>query len=329
MRPALRSACLALALGCVHVQASADGPTSNAAVAQRLYDEAKAAMSAEHYAQACAMFAESHRLDPATGGTLLNLAVCHEKQGKVATASAEFEEAAALARHFGRSDREELARSHLDALRPHVSTLALSISDTANVPGLALTLDGVEIGRAAWGGIPVDPGEHVVDVTAPGKVPSTLHVTIGTDKEMRTISIAALADTPQPVVAPPTAPPPAPRPAALSPSPPNDGTGSRRTSGFIVAGLGVAATGIGAAFGISALSTNFDSKNECAHGCTARGADDSRTALFQANVANVGIGVGLVALALGTYLVATSHGASHPVVSASSAGGVVGWGGSW
>src|SRR5262249_35450838 len=83
--------------------------------AQVLFEQARQLVAAGRYAEACAMFAESQRLDPA-GGTLLNLAVCHESEGKMLAAWAEFHEARVQARQDGRTDREDLAAAHIARL---------------------------------------------------------------------------------------------------------------------------------------------------------------------------------------------------------------------
>src|SRR5688500_18545046 len=70
---------------------------SDKALAEVLFREGRQLLQRGETDAACEKFAESHRLDEALG-TLLNLAVCHESQGRFASAWAEFHQAAATAR---------------------------------------------------------------------------------------------------------------------------------------------------------------------------------------------------------------------------------------
>jgi hypothetical protein len=315
------------------------------AVAQRLYEEAKTAMAQQDFTSACQKFAESNRLDPATGGTLLNLAVCHEKLGKIATASAEFEDAAQLARHYGRADRERLARDHIEKLRAFVSILTLRVPDeVASIAGLTISIDGVPLGRPAWDGIPVDPGTHTVRAEAPGKASWSANVTIGAAATKPTVELAPLADAP---VAPPALPaPPAP---VLAPSPSatpivaSDGgvrRGADRTAAFVVGGLGVTGLVVGSVFGITALQLNASSKRNCdapQGSAAACGSDlDGQHASIDANVSNVAFGVGIVGLGVAAYVLLTAPRAASGsssnvriVPAWTDRGGSVGLQGAW
>lgn len=101
--------------------------------------------------------AESERLD-AGGGTRLNLALCHERTGRLAAAYADYEESLTRAIRDGRADRERFAREHLATLEPRIPTI--SVVGTSG----AVLVDGVEIRIAEGARLRVDPGIHVIVV---------------------------------------------------------------------------------------------------------------------------------------------------------------------
>jgi len=75
---------LALALAVTAAPLAARAQTTGAA--EMLFEEGRRLLESRDVAAACAKFAESQRLEPA-GGTLMNLAACHERAGKTATGS--------------------------------------------------------------------------------------------------------------------------------------------------------------------------------------------------------------------------------------------------
>src|SRR5262245_1202284 len=87
-------------MGTAHGQPSSE----EKAVAEGLFQEGRKAMASGQIADACAKFSESYRIAQRLG-TLLNLATCHEAEGKTASAWAEFVEAAALSRRSDQADR--------------------------------------------------------------------------------------------------------------------------------------------------------------------------------------------------------------------------------
>jgi len=142
-------------------------PLTDEQVAQSLFETARALMERGDYAKACPMLVESQRLDPG-GGTLLNVALCHEGEGKLATAYFELNQAATQAVKDGRKDREEIARQHIAALAPKLPRLLVRVSEP-RPDGLAIRIDGAPANVAILDvPTPVDPGKHVVEVSAPG-----------------------------------------------------------------------------------------------------------------------------------------------------------------
>jgi hypothetical protein len=158
----------ACALVALPSAARADGTETDRQIAQSLFDDGRALMEAHRYGEACPKFADSQRLDPG-GGTLLNLALCHELEGKTATAWTEFREALSIAQRDDRKDRQELASLHIAALGPKLMRLTVVVPEGVAAREPEVTLDRSRLPSAAWNtSIPVDPGEHRVAVTAAG-----------------------------------------------------------------------------------------------------------------------------------------------------------------
>ena len=135
-------------------------------LAQALFEEGRRLMDKKRYAEACPKLAESQRLDPG-GGTLLNLAICHEKEGRLATAKIDYDDALTLATKDGRKDRQQIARERLAAIEPLIPRISVVVATASDTEGLEVKLDGLVLRRAAWGvATPVDPGAHTIEASA-------------------------------------------------------------------------------------------------------------------------------------------------------------------
>lgn len=187
-------------------------------LAETLYREGRQLLLDRRYEEACLKFAESHRLDPATG-TLLNLGNCHEAQGKFASAWLAFGEALRAARRELREDRVKFAEERLAAVELSLSRLTLAVT-APDLNGLQVKVDGVAIGPAAYGvASPIDPGTHLIEASAPGHKPWSTQVTIDKVPQNHLVTVPGLE--PEPLLLPPSAPPSAgaaaPAPAPLPP----------------------------------------------------------------------------------------------------------------
>lgn len=134
--------------------------------------------------KACALFAESLRLDPAVG-TALNLAECEQRRGRLAMALRQWQQAINLAKATN-DERLEVAMERHAALEPRVPKLTVRLEPGAP-DGVVVMREDVELGRASLGrALPVDPGRHVIVVTAPGHEDSRQTVLLreGEDKKV-------------------------------------------------------------------------------------------------------------------------------------------------
>ncbi len=277
----------------------ADPTPTERALARELFEQGRSLMADKSYAKACAKLGESQRLDPAPG-TLLNLAVCHEAEGKTATSWSEFNDALTLARRDGRQDRVELAKARLAKLKPRLSRLTIEVPAASTAPDLAVRLDGASVGKPVWGGaVPTDPGNHVIEAAAPGRKPFRVQLALGDDADRKRVTIPKLA-----LLESQDAPPSRPKPASVQdPGVPQSG-GGQRTAGYVIGGVGIAAIGVGSFFGLRAFSKWDERNSHCTKaGCDPTGVEAGDTAEQSAVIANVGIGIGMVGLAAGTYLV--------------------------
>jgi hypothetical protein len=285
----------------------------NPAAAQALYDDARRLVDAGRFAEACPKFKASYELDPG-GGTLLNLADCYEREGKVALAWSTFKEALVIAQRDGRNDRIEFANQHLVALEGRLARLTVTLSNEARVPGISVSVDGTPLGEAAWGvAMPIDPGKHVVRVEAPGKQPfeATFEVAANVSAQ-KTIVVPALTDAAARVDSNPAEFELSDAPGAV---PGARHSSSQRTIGWIVGGAGVASLAVGSYFGLRAFSRWEDRKDACAGGCTQAAKTAGDEANDAATISTIGFGVGFVAAAVGTFLI-VSGAKERPSTSA-------------
>jgi hypothetical protein len=275
--------------------------------AEALFQRARTLMEKNDFATACPMLEEAYALDHGEG-TLLAMALCHENNGKPATALREYRESLALAVHANRSDRVMLAESHVQRLEARVPRIALRLP--SSIPaGLSLTLDGAPADRATMlAGAPVDPGRHDIAAATPGHAAWRTEVEVTATSGSVVVDVPAFASEASPVVAPSHAPSPAPARSS-----------GARILGFTLGGLGVASLGVGTSFGIAAFTAEAKSRDRCqGNACTPDGVSFNHEARQDALVADVTIGAGAVVAATGLFFLlrspSSASAARPPVV---------------
>ena len=277
--------------------------------AQQLFDEARALMKDGNYAEACPKLAESQKLDPG-GGTILNLGICLRQQGRNVEAWNALTQALAQARRDGRADREKTAEKQLAALSTGVSRWVLRLAPADSPEPVTVTIDGVPLTVEQLGSpLPLEPGSHEVRASAAHHQSWSVQIRVEASAGEQQLTIPALEPEvrvqPPPVVAPPPT-------AAAVVAPAADAAGGPRTNRadhglrpevYAAFGVGALALGVGTYFGVRSLSLKSDSNRHWdGQYCTAPSCvDDWDRAQTSARVCDISVGVGLLALGVGTY----------------------------
>jgi hypothetical protein len=287
---------VALVFACsAKIAAAADPSTATVATAQALFDEARKLFDDGRFHEACEKFGASAKIEPREG-TLLNLALCHQKEGKTASAWVEFIAARARARAEGHPEREKFATERIDALAATLTRLRLVVAAESRAPGLTLTLDGEKTADAAWNtDIPVDPGPHVVEASAPGRVAwrKDIDVEGRVDHPVAVLEVASLSP-----LANPSPPPGSPTVADV-----HARSNGERLLGFSLVGVGIVSVVVGSVFGAAAIDKSHDAQSACVGSeCGPPAQALHQEGIRDAWVSDFTIGGGLLVAAVGAYL---------------------------
>jgi hypothetical protein len=299
-----RRGAAAIAAALMVLAAARGAQAGNPERAEEAFQRGRTFLEKREYAQACRSFEESQLEDPASG-TLLALAYCQELSGLLASAYKNYRAAAELAQTEGQSERHQAATQQSKALEQRVSALTIVVPENvAGVPGLRVTLDGVEVARSRFGTpIPVNGGTYRVEAVA-GKAAWSAAVSVHGERDYKTLVVELILSQPESRPAPASmSPRSAAPPSHRAPDPP-------RSLEYVSLGLalgGSAALVGGIAFGIRAQAKNRASNRDghCdARGCDARGIELRNEAFSAAHTATwLSIASGaLVAGAAGLYV---------------------------
>jgi serine/threonine-protein kinase len=285
MRSLLVVAVVSLASASAFAQTSEDKATADA-----LFDEGKKLMKDGKTVEACDRFEASVRTLPQLG-VRMNLANCYEQIGRTASAWAEWREAASLADKTG-DNRAQYARDHAAALEPKLVKLTIKIDPTdAGLDGLAIRRDGNVVATGLSGvAVPLDPGKHTVEVSAPGK-----------QTWKQTIDLSTTQELDVPVLAKGSSPP------TIALGKPARG---QRIAAYAVGGAGIVGLAVSGALAAAANGKwkSAISNGDCdAQGyCSTTGLDENASARGLGNAATIAFAVGAVAVAAGAVLYLTT-----------------------
>jgi hypothetical protein len=280
----LRLGCACLGAAVAVAQAHPSRAQAPEEMAQALFTEGRLALERGDYATACPKFDASLKI-VRRPGTLSNVAMCLEREGKLVSAMKHWKEA--IDAMPPNDDRLPAARDRAAALSRKLPRLSVEVPREA---GLVVRIDAIDFDAAAVPSeLPLDPGDHVITVSGPDREPRSLQVKLA-EGERRSVAIA-----------------PAPRRAAPALAATTPGMSTMRIAGLVTFGVGIVGAGVAVGTGAALLAKDGTIQRECPRQlCTPEGraAIESTPPLFVANgvawgVAAAGLGAGAALFFLG------------------------------
>jgi hypothetical protein len=251
-----------------------------------------------HCDQALPHLLESLRLDP-KAITLINLADCEEKVGKLSDALGHWVDARARAESEGAKPIEDEASTRAGALEPRLARLTLTLAPTAPKDAV-VSRDGVVLGAPSLGiPLPLDPGPHRIVVQAKGRADGTTELRLAVG-EARRLEVDA-------------GPEATPATGAADAGAEGQGSDGKEKKGpltrpLVLAGGGIAILGlvVGGVTGAMALGAASTAKTDCPNlQCSQKSLDDVHSGRTLGTISTVSfvvaaVGVGLFAYGLFT-----------------------------
>jgi len=205
----------------------------------------------------------------------------------------------------------ERAQTVLDAAKPRIAGLTVSVAVPQGAE-LRLTVDGLVVANTLIDTeLPADPGDHVIEASAPGYLKATSRVTLGS-ADKKTVSLKLEVDPNAPAATPvgagsesnvaPVAPIAATQVAAPAAAPPEPQQKSgNKVPAYISWGVGLAGVGVGTAFGVMAMKDKQNLDGQCPNNsCPSSSGDSVDSAKQKGNISTIAFAVGGAGLVLGT-----------------------------
>jgi len=207
----------------------------------------------------------------------------------------------------------ERAQAALDQAKPKIAGLNISVKGGGE--DVVVTVDGQVVPALLLEhDRPTDPGEHVVEATAPGYLKATQQVSVGPG-EKQALTLELQPDPNAPKAASPAAPA-APGAPAAAPQVAQPSAGAvratrraapNRTAAYVTWGVGAAGLAAGSILGVVAMRDKKDLENVCPNDkCPESARSQLDRAKTEGTVSTILFGVAGAGLVLGTVFYVTA-----------------------
>lgn len=228
--------------------------------AKQLVEDARELMAEQHFDAACSKLETSQGLDPELA-TQFQLADCYEHAGKIASAWRQFRQMLSAANDGDAAEQRQKAQQRVNELEPRLSYLTI---DTWKGQRISVRRDGVPIDEAALGtALPLDPGPHVIEASAPGKRSWSTRVILAPLADRVTVSIPILRSEDLSIALAADGELEQSTPSAAAAAATTSDGSVQRTLAIAAAALGVGGIATGAVFGLKAAANWSAAKAHC------------------------------------------------------------------
>ena len=142
-------------------------PTAQQKQSEQLFAEGRELVRKDDYKGACDKFEQAITLDPSAPGVMLNLGLCNEKLGKLKTSLKWYRQAQIAASSAKLTDYEEAAKERTADLLPRVPHVRIALANAA--ADTQVRIDGERVDPTDYGKFDLDPGHHQLEATGSGK----------------------------------------------------------------------------------------------------------------------------------------------------------------
>jgi hypothetical protein len=204
--------------------------------------------------------------------------------------------------------------SRVDEVNAQIPTIIFAAKDAsgADLSAVKVSMDGEVLAERLEGiALSVDPGEHTFTYETAGQPPLTKKLVVQEAQKDRRESVMFG----RPTILPGSAAGTTQTTEARTPT--GHGLGAQKILALVTGGIGIAGLGVGAAFGVVALSKKSNAESLCPNACvTEDGVNEWSSATLLGNVSTIGLVVGGAALVSGTVLWFTAKPKASTAASA-------------
>lgn len=260
---------------------AAAGPArAQSARAEALFADGDRLMAESKLAPACDAFEASNLVEP-RAGTLIRLGECREQNQQLASAWFAYKHALERVKD---PRKREFAAAKVAALKPQLSYLTVSVSETSRIDGLTLTRSGTSLDPTLWNRPqPVDGGDYLITVRASDHEEWQTTVHVATARAKVNVDVPRLKELSEEISPMPSMSSSATKASTPTPAAPWGMLTTKRKIAIGVAGTSVISLVAGVVLGTSANHKQDDAFRLCPDPGTPCMQGDQANALIQSS----------------------------------------------